>query len=78
MNPQEALDAPRFQWVGGKKIQFEHGIADSIAKELLRKGHDIEIVTENRNMGRGQIIWTDGTVLIGGTESRADGCIAAW
>jgi gamma-glutamyltranspeptidase/glutathione hydrolase len=49
-----------------------------LSRSPLRKGHDIEIVTENRNMGRGQIIWTDGTVLVGGTESRADGCIAAW
>lgn len=78
MNPQEALDAPRFQWVGGKKIQFEHGIEDYLSKALQRRGHEIEIVAENRNMGRGQIIWTDGTVLVGGTESRADGCIAAY
>ena len=79
MNPQEALDAPRFQWVGGRRIQLEREVPASIAFELAERGHQVEIVNTNLGMGRGQIIWRmdDGT-LIGGTEPRADGAIAAW
>ena len=79
MNPQESLDAPRFQWVGDKNVQLEREVSSSIAQALADKGHQIEIVSSNIGMGRGQIIWrmSDGT-LVGGTEPRADGSIAAW
>ena len=79
MNPQEALDAPRFQWVGGKKVMLEKEVPDAIARELENRGHEILRTETNLNMGRGQIIWknADG-VLCGGTESRADGTVAAF
>lgn len=78
MNPQEALDAPRWQWVGSKSIQLEPGFPADIAAELSRRGHDIS-TGDPLNFGRGQIIWRDenGT-LCGATEPRADGCVAAW
>ena len=79
MNPQESLDAPRFQWVGEKKVQLEREVPAYIAQELAVRGHQVEIVNSNLDMGRGQIIWrmSDGT-LVGGTEPRADGTVAAW
>ena len=76
MNPQECLDAPRFQWVGGKKVQLERAVPAEIAEELRRRGHEIEIVPDELDMGRGQIIWNLGGVYAGGTEPRADGTIA--
>lgn len=79
MNPQECLDAPRFQWVGGKRVQLEQAVPAHIAQRLAEMGHQVEIVNSSLEMGRGQIIWRnpDGT-LVGGTEPRADGTIAAW
>ena len=79
MNPQESLDAPRFQWVGEKKVQLEREVPAHVAQSLAAKGHQVEIVNSNIGMGRGEIIWRmdDGT-LVGGTEPRADGTIAAW
>ena len=79
MNPQESLDAPRFQWVGEKKVQLEREVPAHIAQKLADMGHEITIVNANLGMGRGEIIWRmdDGT-LVGGTEPRADGTIAAW
>ncbi len=79
MNPQECLDAPRFQWVGDKKVQLEREVPAYVAQALAARGHQIEVVNSNIGMGRGQIIWRldDGT-LVGGTEPRADGTIAAW
>ena len=79
MNPQEALDAPRFQWVGEKKVQLEKEVPATVARDLSERGHDIQVVPTNGGMGRGQIIWRDSNgILCGGTESRADGSIAAF
>ena len=79
MNPQEALDAPRIQWTGGKHIQLEREVPAHIAQDLARRGHEVEIVNSNLHMGRGQIIWkTEDGLYIGGTEPRCDGTVAAW
>ena len=79
MNPQDCLDAPRFQWQGGKQIQLEQEVPAAVAEELRRQGHEVEVVSDRIAMGRGQIIWrrSDGT-LVGGTEPRSDGAIAVW
>ena len=79
MNPQDCLDAPRFQWQGGKKVQLEQEVPAAVAEELRRRGHEVEVVSDRIAMGRGQIIWRrrDGT-LVGGTEPRSDGAIAVW
>ncbi len=79
MNPQEALDAPRWQWTGGKKIQVERSFPFAITEELVRRGHEISVMPENITFGRGQIIWrNEEGVLCGATEPRADGVVAAW
>lgn len=79
MNPQEALDAPRIQWTGGKHIQLEREVPAHIAQDLARRGHEVEIVNSNLHMGRGQIIWkTENGLYVGGTEPRCDGTAAAW
>lgn len=79
MNPQEALDAPRWMWSGDKNVTLEHGCGQSTADTLARKGHNITISTNSINFGRGQIIIRndDGT-LCGATEPRTDGTVAAW
>ncbi|MDX8366389.1 gamma-glutamyltransferase [Cytobacillus sp. IB215665] len=80
LNPQAALDAPRWQWIDGKKVRVEHNFPNHIAQQLARKGHEIEIATDRGEFGRGQIICRDKQtgVLSGGTESRTDGTIAAY
>ena len=79
LNPQAALDAPRFQWTGGKHVQLEREVPAHIAQALARRGHEVEIVNSNLQMGRGQIIWrTENGLLAGGTEPRCDGTAAAW
>ncbi|MCH1625167.1 gamma-glutamyltransferase family protein [Fredinandcohnia quinoae] len=80
LNPQAALDAPRWQWVEGKKIHVEHSFPQHIAQALSRKGHDIQVALDSGGFGRGQMIWRNPNtgVLIGGTEHRTDGAIAAY
>jgi gamma-glutamyltranspeptidase/glutathione hydrolase len=79
LNPQAALDAPRWQWVEGKKVKIEQHFPRHIAEALERKGHKIEIELDSSSFGRGQIIIRDNRgVLMGGTEPRADGGVAGW
>ncbi|MCI8422232.1 MAG: gamma-glutamyltransferase family protein [Lawsonibacter sp.] len=79
MNPQEALDAPRMQWIGGKKIQLEREVPAHVGRQLAAMGHQVEVANTNLNMGRGQIIWrTENGLLAAGTEPRCDGTAAVW
>lgn len=80
LNPQAALDAPRWRWSEKKTIEIEPLFPDHIAQALERKGHHIRKATDETGFGRGQIIWKDpdSGVYIGGTESRADGHISVY
>lgn len=80
LNPQAALDAPRWQWIGGKKVEVEQDTPNHIIRELQRMGHEIIVQPDPYHMGRGQVIILDedNGVLMGGTEKRTDGYIAAW
>ena len=78
-NPQEALDAPRWQWIGGKKFEVEAAFSSEVIENLRKKGHEIEVNSDLQAFGRGEIICRDENgVLAGATEPRADGTVAAW
>lgn len=79
MNPQMALDAPRWQWTAGKKFSVEPNFNKAIVEQLIAKGHEIEIATSPVSFGRGQIIIRlDNGVLVGACESRTDSNIACF
>lgn len=79
MNPQDCLDAPRWQWIKEKDIEVEQGFSPYAIQGLVNKGHNIRINPDSEGFGRGQIIWRDEKgIMVGGTEPRADGTIAAW
>lgn len=80
LHPQAALDAPRWQWVGGKTVLVEPHFPTAHAQSLTRKGHDIKYATDSYTFGRGQIIWWDAQLhsYIAGTDARADGAVAIW
>lgn len=79
LNPQAALDAPRWQWIKNKQIKVEQHFPNYKAKALKRKGHKIEVALESGSFGRGQIIIRNSNgILTGGTEPRTDGAIAVW
>ena len=78
MNPQSALDAPRFCWKQGKKIDIENSVNPGVFEDLSARGHELTSVDPNitNPFGRGQIIWkTEQNTLCGGTEPRGDGCM---
>jgi gamma-glutamyltranspeptidase/glutathione hydrolase len=79
MNPQEALDAPRWQWIKDNKIEIEPAVPTYIAEDLARRGHEVKIQPNLNEFGRGQIILkTDEGTLCGATEPRTDGQVAVW
>lgn len=77
MNPQQALDAPRWQWLGGLEVELEPGFGEGARAELERRGHAARFQPELGGFGRGQIIWRHEHGYVGATESRTDGSIEA-
>jgi len=85
MNPQEALDAPRWQWTQNKKVLVETSFSLETAEKLRQLGHDVNFLPEKANyaqigsFGRGEIIIRlDNGAYAGATEPRADGYVAVW
>ncbi len=77
LDPQQALDAPRWQWMRNGSVTVESRFDPELARALKRKGHDIRTDLDTASFGRGQmIIRLDNGVLAGGTESRTDSNIA--
>ena len=78
MNPQEALNAPRWQWMKEKKVTVEPSFPKEAIEDLINRGHDVEVEEELGSFGRGQIIMrTEHGTYVGGTEPRCDGHIAS-
>ena len=79
LNPQQALDAPRFQWLRDGRVIVENSFDKEIARALLRRGHDLSFSADTPLFGRGQmIVRLPNGVLDGGTESRTDSNIACF
>ncbi|MDD2218030.1 MAG: gamma-glutamyltransferase [Eubacteriales bacterium] len=79
LNPQQALDAPRWQWTGENRIEVEPYFPRHIIEQLKARGHEVGVQQDTDAFGRGQIIWkTKEGTLCGGTEPRTDGMIAVW
>ncbi len=85
LNPQEALNRPRWQVSGGDPggaLLIEDGTPFKTMADLAERGHRIqpEAGIGRTIFGRGQIIRYDAEtgVMHGGSEPRADGQIAAF
>ena len=79
MDPQQALDAPRWQWMRDGTVTVESRFDPELARALRRMGHDLRMDLNTPSFGRGQmIVRLDNGVLVGGTESRTDSNIACW
>lgn len=89
MNVQEAGDADRFRHSGssqpdggimksGGKVSLESGIKYKTVRKLLSLGHRIKF--SRGGYGGYQGIWLDlkRGILIGGSESRKDGCVIGY
>jgi gamma-glutamyltranspeptidase/glutathione hydrolase len=82
MNPQEALDAPRFRWMEGARVLVEApelAVAEggTLAAALTARGHAVEAPPSFLAdvFGGGQAIarGADG-LWVGASDRRKDGC----
>ena len=79
LDPQQALDAPRWQWLRDGRVTVETRFPQDIARGLQRRGHAVSYDINTSSFGRGQmIVRLPNGVLVGGTESRTDSNIACW
>ncbi len=80
LNPQSALDKPRWQWIKDNTILVEKEYSVNKVNYLRALGHDVQVSEQTATFGRGQIIWRDEKtgVYIAGTEPRADSVIACY
>ena len=77
LDPQQALDAPRFQWLRDGSVTVESRFDPELARALRRMGHELRVDLSLSGFGRGQMIRRlENGVLVGGTESRTDSNIA--
>ncbi len=83
LNIQEALDAPRFHYLGGNLTALEPEYPDPTIPALRDLGHDAqgeEAAALSGGFGGGQGIQIDPTTrcLWGGSDRRKDGCAIGW
>lgn len=79
LDPQQALDAPRWQWMRDNTVTVETRFSSEIARMLQQKGHNIRVDLTTPSFGRGQmIVRLENGTLVGGTESRTDSNIACY
>lgn len=71
-NPQAASDAPRWRVIGGLKVALERGFDSAVIKELLARGHDINI-EGNSSFGGAQLIYRLEDGYCAGSDHRKDG-----
>ena len=79
LDPQQALDAPRWQWLRDGRVTVERRFDPQMLAQLRRLGHDAAFDDNTPAFGRGQmIVRLENGVLCGGTESRTDSNIALY
>jgi gamma-glutamyltranspeptidase/glutathione hydrolase len=79
LDPQAALDAPRWSWWGERFTKYEPGVDSAIVEGLAARGHEVEVDPEVDWAGRGQIIWRlPGGGYVAGSDPRGDGQAAGY
>jgi gamma-glutamyltranspeptidase/glutathione hydrolase len=74
MNPQSALDGPRWQVMTGKQLTIEPGFGDAVIEKLRSLGHEVTVTPSfDANFGRGQVIYRLADGYCAGSDGRCDG-----
>jgi len=75
VDPQEALDRPRWFWHAGRAVHVEPDLLDEAEQAaLVARGHEVSVRPEPAGFGYGQAIWrSPHGGYVAGTEPRADG-----
>jgi gamma-glutamyltranspeptidase/glutathione hydrolase len=75
LDPQRALDEPRFRVDEGRHVALEPGLWPD-APALRALGHELELVESERGFGVGQCVLVEGEALVGGSDGRGDGHVS--
>lgn len=79
LNPQAALDAPRWRVMNGLKVWLERGMPEPVLAGLAGRGHAPSLRPEQDSFGRGQIIWRlESGIYVAGSDRRGDGAAVGW
>jgi len=79
LNPQAALDAPRWRLADGLDVDVEPGIDERLLAGLVERGHRPVVAADRLPFGRGQIIVRlDDGVYAAGSEPRTDGAAVGY
>nr|WP_230414949.1 gamma-glutamyltransferase family protein [Micromonospora tarapacensis] len=84
LDPQAALDAPRWYWHTGRSLLVEEHLAAgpggaALVADLRARGHRVTVAPEPSVFGYGQAIWrrAEGGYVVG-SESRVDGGVGGF
>jgi gamma-glutamyltranspeptidase / glutathione hydrolase len=79
LDPQAALDEPRWRWESGLDVFVEPAVGGSVVEALGARGHNVAI-EDSAAFGNGQAIWRlpEGGGYVAGSEARADGQAMAY
>jgi gamma-glutamyltranspeptidase/glutathione hydrolase len=75
LDPQRALDEPRFRVGTGRQVALEPGLWLE-APDLRAFGHEPQLVESEHGFGVGQCVLVDGEALVGGSDGRGDGHVS--
>jgi gamma-glutamyltranspeptidase/glutathione hydrolase len=83
MNVQEALDQPRFHYLGGAAVALEDEVSEGVRRDLAARGHDVQgpmAAMLRGGFGGGQGIAIDPATgaYWGGSDRRKDGCAVGY
>ncbi|HWB36023.1 MAG TPA: gamma-glutamyltransferase, partial [Rugosimonospora sp.] len=79
LDPQAALDAPRWYWHSGRSVEVEPDLAPALVEDLRARGHEVSVNDSASFFGYGQAIWRlSGGGYVAGSEPRADGCAVGY
>lgn len=83
MNVQEALDQPRFHYLGGPSVALEDDFPAAVTQALADLGHDVQdpfaaILRGGFGGGQGIMIDPQTGAFWGGSDRRKDGCAIGW
>ncbi|MEO1146638.1 MAG: gamma-glutamyltransferase family protein [Cyanobacteria bacterium J06638_22] len=73
LNPQAALDAPRWRFIEGNTVFLEQAVPRFVGNGLADRGHGIQVKSGGEFFGKGQLILRHGDALVAASEPRADG-----
>ncbi len=73
LDPQSALDLPRWRVIENRKVEIESTMAPQTVEALLSRGHEISLTDDVTDFGRGQIIIKQRDGYLAGSDVRADG-----